>query len=95
LTRREIAYGDVSLNVQDYAAAIENMLIAITALGYASCWIEGQVAEPKTQEQIAKLLHIPAEYTAIAFLPVGVPVNEGKRPSGKSFSERAWFNVNS
>jgi nitroreductase len=94
LTRREIAYGDVSLNVQDYAAAIENMLIAITALGYASCWIEGQVAEPKTQEQIAKLLHIPAEYTAIAFLPVGVPVNEGKRPSGKSFSERAWYNTN-
>jgi nitroreductase len=85
--------GDVYFNVQDYSAAIENMLLAITALGYTSCWIEGQVTKnAETQEKAAKLLKISAEYTVVAFLPVGVPEKEGKHPSYKSFSERAWFN---
>jgi len=93
LTRRVPGYADVYFNVQDYSAAIENMLIAITALGYASCWIEGQVTENiQTQKGIAKLLNIPDEYAVVAFLPVGVPEKEGKRPAYKAFSERAWFN---
>ena len=40
LTRKIIAYRDRTYYIQDYAAAIENMLLAITELGYASCWIE-------------------------------------------------------
>jgi nitroreductase len=78
--------------VQDYSAAIENMLLAITALGYASCWIEGQITyNSETQEKIAKLLKISSEYAVVGFLPVGVPEKEGKRPVYKPFSERAWF----
>lgn len=93
LTQQIPAYGDVYFNVQDYSAAIENMLLAITALGYASCWIEGQVTKDTgTQEQIAKLLNIPADYTVVGFLPVGVAEAEGKRPDYKAFEERAWFN---
>jgi len=68
------------INIQDYAAAIENMLLAITSLGYASCWIEGHITESaETQKQIAGLLNIPE--------------NEGKRPKYKTFSERAWYNI--
>jgi len=94
LTHRIPGYADVYFNIQDYAAAIENMLLVIPALGYASCWIEGQVTEsPETQKQIAKLLNIPKEYDVVAFLPVGVPESEGKRPAYKTFSERAWYNV--
>jgi nitroreductase len=86
-------HGNGDFNVQDYSAAIENMLLAITALGYASCWIEGQVSKStETQEKAAKLLSISSDYTIVAFLPVGVPVNESKRPEYKSFSDRAWFN---
>jgi nitroreductase len=69
------------------------MLLAITALGYASCWIEGQVtANTETQQQIAKMLNIPADYTVVGFLPVGVADTEIKPPSYKLFEERAWFN---
>jgi nitroreductase len=94
LTRWIPGYADVYFNIQDYAAAIENMLLAITALGYASCWIEGQVTESaETQKQIAKLLNLPEEYIVVAFLPVGVPEKEGKRPEYKKFSERAWYNI--
>jgi len=94
LTQKIPGYANVYFNVQDYAAAIENMLIAITALGYASCWVEGQVTEnSETQEQIAKLLKLPSNYIVVAFLPVGVPEKEGKRPFYKAFSERAWYNI--
>jgi nitroreductase len=93
LTRKIPGYANVYFNVQDYAAAIENMLIAITALGYASCWVEGQVTEDiETQKQIAKLLKTPIEYSVVAFLPIGIPEKEGNRPSYKAFSERAWYN---
>jgi nitroreductase len=94
LTQRTIAYDDVYCNVQEYSAAIENMLIAVTALRYASCWIEGQVtADTETQKQIANMLNIPADYTVIAFLPVGIPETEGERPQYKAFSQRACFNT--
>jgi nitroreductase len=94
LTRRIPGYADVYFNIQDYAAAIENMLLAITAFGYASCWIEGHITEnTETQKQIAELLNIPEEYIVVAFLPIGVPEKEGKRSTYKTFSERAWYNV--
>jgi nitroreductase len=93
LTQKITAYGSVCCNVQDYAAAIENLLLAITGLGYASCWIEGQVtAAAETQQKIAQLLKIPEDYEVIAFLPVGLPEEDLKRPAYKPFEERAWFN---
>jgi len=94
LTQHIPGYADVFFNVQDYSAAVENILIAVTALGYASCWVEGQVTEnPETQKQIAQMLNIPDEHIVVAFLPVGIPEKEGKRPSYKPFEERAWFNA--
>lgn len=92
-TRVEEAFGGVSYNVQDYAAAIQNMLLAITALGYASCWVEGYVTGySEVAKGIAELLGAPAEYSAVAFLPVGVPSGEARRAPKKDFEERAGFN---
>ena len=87
------AYAGMYFNVQDYSAAIENMLLAITALGYASCWIEGEIVEDeKRQKAIAELLGIPEKYEVVAWLPLGVPASQGKRAAKKPFGERAFFN---
>jgi len=94
LTRPIPAYADVLFNVQDYSAAIQNMLLAITALGYESCWIEGQVTESEeTQRGIARLLRLPEEYAVAAFLPVGLPAGGPKAPKKRPFCERAWYNA--
>jgi nitroreductase len=86
-------YANVLFNVQDYSAAIENMLLAITALGYVSCWIEGQITESaETQKQMAEILSIPDGYVVAGFLPIGIAENDGNRPEYKPFEERAWFN---
>ncbi len=91
LTQPEISRAGVSFHVQDYAAAIENMLLAIHALGYASCWMEGYV-RGNIGEQMLKILRIPEGYQFAAFLPIGVPAEEVKAPAFKPFEKRAWFN---
>lgn len=93
LSKETVVYAGRSYHVQDYSAAIENMLLAITALGYASCWVEGYVnVDPAINQQMAALLNIPADYQLVAMLPVGIPEQEGRQPQKRPFSERAWFN---
>lgn len=93
LTRRIIAYRDRCFATQDYAAAIENMLLAIVALGYQSCWYEGHITDDdRIGDQMARILGVPEDYELVCFLPVGVAEEEPKPPRKKGFEERAWFN---
>lgn len=93
LTRRIIAYRDRCFSVQDYAAAIENMLLAAVALGYRSCWYEGHVTDDdRIGDKIARLLGVPEEYELVCVLPIGIPAESDTAPSKQPFSERMWFN---
>lgn len=93
LTERIVAYRDRCFATQDYAAAIENMLLAITALGYESVWVEGHITD---QDQIgrkmADILGVPQDMELVCFLPVGRAAEDVKAPVKKAFGERAWFN---
>jgi nitroreductase len=57
---------------EDSSAAVENMLIAATALGYGSCWLQGYT-EPREVE-FKTLLDIPGEKRLLTLVPIGVPV---------------------
>lgn len=93
LTRRIIAYRDRTFFIQDYAAAIQNMLLAIVELGYASCWIEGHVTDvDRIGYQMQKILGVPDEYELVCFLPVGIPADEIRPVKKQPFEERAWHN---
>ena len=93
LTQRVIAYRDKCFATQDYSAAIQNMLLAITELGYASCWYEGHVTDDdRIGDKIARVLGVPEGYELVCFMPIGVPESEVKGPKKKAFEERAWFN---
>lgn len=93
LTRRIIAYRDRTFFIQDYAAAIENMLLAIADLGYASCWIEGHVTDTdRIGYQMQKILGVPDEYELVCYLPVGIAAEELKPVKKRPFEDRAWLN---
>ena len=93
LTRRINAYRDRCFAVQDYSAAIENMLLAAVALGYQSCWFEGHITdEDQIGHQMAQILNVPEEYELICFLPIGIAEKDSVPVKKKSFAERAWFN---
>jgi nitroreductase len=78
----------MDFEVEDYGAAVENVLLAITALGYASCWYDGGVRCGDAHEKIAALLNVPAEQQVRCVLPVGVPAEQGKQAARKPFAER-------
>lgn len=93
LTRRIIAYRDRSFYIQDYSAAIQNMLLAICDLGYASCWIEGHITDTdRIGDQMAKILGVPEEYELVCFLPVGIPAEEIRPVKKHPFESRVWYN---
>jgi len=59
----------------------ENMLIASTALGYGSCWLEGYTL--RWEEEFKVLLDIPKEKRLLTLVPIGVPTEwpaKEKRP---------------
>ncbi|MCR5488318.1 MAG: GNAT family N-acetyltransferase [Lachnospiraceae bacterium] len=93
LTRRINAYRDRCFAVQDYSAAIENMLLAIVELGYQSCWYEGHITDDdRICDKIAAVLNVPEEYDVVCILPVGKAADEIIAPKKKPFSERVRFN---
>ena len=93
LTCRLIAYRDRCFAVQDYAAAIENMLLAAVALGYQSCWYEGHITDAdRIGEKMAGILGVPPEYELVCFLPIGIPLEQATMPKKRAFEDRAWFN---
>jgi nitroreductase len=57
--------------VEDGAAAVENMLIASTALGYGSCWLEGYTLP--LEEEFKALLNVPKDKRLLTLIPIGVP----------------------
>jgi nitroreductase len=85
-------YAKWSFVAEDCAAAVENMLLAITALGYATVWIDGALRAEDRARQIGQLLNVPPDQTVRILLPIGVPVEPGSQREKRPFHHRAWFN---
>ncbi len=76
-------YGDVGRNlfcIQDTAAAVQNLLLAVHALGYGAVWI-GVVKET----EIATCLGLDDGVRPVALIPVGYP-DETPKP----MERRGW-----
>lgn len=86
-------YEAYSFQVEDCAAAVENMLLAITALGYATVWVDGWLRLGDNAERIGSLIELPLEKIAKVILPVGVPKERSQQAEKLPFNKRAWFNL--
>jgi len=83
---------ELSFAVEDCAACVENMLLAITALGYATVWLDGVLRREQKAERIARLLGVPANRQVRVLLPLGVPQEHCTQKEKLPFEKRAWFN---
>ena len=81
-------YGDFWM--QDASAAIENMLLATVAMGYAACWIEGALRNG--EEELKQILNVPEDLRVWAILPIGIAEGVPNRPDKKSFEESVSYN---
>ena len=71
--------------VEDGSAAIENILLAGTALGYGTCWLEGNIQPHEAEFKL--LLNIPEHLNLLSLVPVGVPVEWPESKTKKSLEE--------
>jgi nitroreductase len=85
-------YHDLSFHVEDCSAAVENMLLAITALGYATVWLDGVLRLENVAQRLAELLGVPEGKIVRIALPLGTPVEVCQQKDKLPFAERAWFN---
>lgn len=88
----EPIYEGHHFQVEDCSAAVQNMLLAIAAGGYASVWIDGWLRTAGHAETIAKLLGVPGDKVVRIILPIGVPKYPVRGPEKRPFDQRAWFN---
>lgn len=72
--------------LQDTAAAIQNLLLAATALGLGSCWVGAF-----NEQAVADLLDLAAHQRPIALVPIGVPSRVGRNPSRRPLDEVVRF----
>ena len=91
LTDKYAQKGEVNFEMEDYSAAAENMLLAATALGYASLWLDSPYFDAEKQKNALAVLNAPAGFHLRVVLPVGLPDGEGSRREKLAFSERVAY----
>jgi nitroreductase len=78
-SKHESRYGSRGKNLyalQDTAACVENMLLMIHDLGYASCWV-GSFSEP----EVVRICKLPDKVRPVAMVPVGKGTEKPPMPT--------------
>ncbi len=88
----DAVYEEHSFQIEDCAAAVENMLLTVTALDYATVWIDGWLRVEGRADRIGKMLGLPPGKVIRVLLPIGVPAETWPQKEKRPFEERAWFN---
>ena len=91
LTDSSTQQPDLNFELEDYAAATENMLLAAVALGYAALWLDYPFFDDDTQAAACKLLGAPAGYHLHVLMPIGVPDGAGTRREKLPFAARVSY----
>jgi nitroreductase len=75
----------------DTSAAIENILLMVTALGLGACWVIAPCIDIRDEERIKNLLDIPEGFKAVSILSVGHP-SRPHRPRPRLAIKELVFN---
>jgi len=93
LTDSSTQTGKYNFEVEDYAAAAAQMLLAATALGYVSLWLDSPYFGEAEQKAALAVLNAPAGYHLRVVLPIGLPDGPGTRRGKIPFSGRVKYNT--
>ena len=66
----------MNFEIENYSAATENILLAVTAMGFATVWTDGILRMPNTNISVRSILNIPDEFSIRAVLPIGKPTEK-------------------
>ncbi|MDC7224932.1 MAG: nitroreductase family protein [Spirochaetales bacterium] len=88
---KEAVYEGMHFQLEDCSAAVENILLAISALGYAAVWIDGWLRVQDRAEALAELTGVPVGKKVQIVIPLGIPAEDLVYVDKKSFEERVTF----
>ncbi len=71
----------------DTSAAIENMLLMVTALGLGACWVIAPCIDIRDEERIKDLLGLPEGFKAVSIVAVGHPARSPRQRPRLAISE--------
>ena len=77
-----------NFEVEDYAAAATQMLLAAVSLGYVSLWLDSPYFDEAKQKAALKVLGAPDGYHLRVVLPIGLPDGPGSKRDKMPFNER-------
>jgi len=80
-----------NFEIEDYSAAATQMLLAATALGYASLWLDSPYFDEDKQKEALRVLGAPEGYHLRVVLPIGKPEGTGSRRPKMAFNERVSY----
>ena len=80
---------DRTKDIQATGACIQNMLLAIHALGLGGVWL-GEIL--KNKDEVSKVLNAPEDLELMAVISLGHPAEEGVKKSRKSLEEVVFLN---
>jgi len=74
--------------IQDTAAAIENILLAVTALNLGACWV-GAFKE----NEVRYILDLPSNIRPVAIIPIGYPKKTAYRTSRYPLQKVTYLDI--
>ena len=83
--------GEMNFEIEDYAASAENMLLASTALGYASVWLDSPYYDKANEAAARDALGAPGSCRLRVVIPVGIPDGPGSRRAKLPYDERVFY----
>jgi nitroreductase len=76
---------------EDYSAAMENILLGATALGYSSLWLDSPYFGAQQQKAALQALGAAENFHLWAIVPIGKPGEEVPRREKLPFAERVSY----
>ena len=83
--------GVFNFEKEDYSAAVTQMLLAATAQGYSSLWLDSPYFDPANRAKATEALGAPSTMYLWAVLPVGKPKGEGSRRGRQPFEDKVSY----
>ena len=78
--------------LEDSCASAENMLLAIAALDYDTCWIEAPLTQKEMEDKAKEILGVPETKRLMILLPVGKAASPGSQASKNPLEETTYYN---
>jgi len=77
----------------DTSAAIENMLLMVTALGLGACWVIAPVIDIRDEERMKDLLEVPESAKIVSVIAVGHPARSPRPRPREQLSDLVYSEV--